>query len=154
MEKVQIRPRYQFIIAAILIVVGIIGTIISSAYFFGLSIFAFRARGPLSSIGLSRALSDIPWWAIIIAFIGLGIGYWLWKKSETSYRINPITAVAAMLLITFIAGMIINSLGWGDAWFRRGPIKHFYRPPLIEKRIEKKPHGKYLKLNQEKPYRL
>lgn len=137
-DKIKVRPRYQFIIAAVLIIIGILGTIISSAYFFGLSIFAFRARGPLSNIGITRALGDIPWWALVIALLGLGLGYWLWKKSETTYKITPSTAIVTMLIIALTAGIIINSMGWGDAWFKRGLIKKFYRPPLIEEHLQHK----------------
>lgn len=139
-EKIRIRPRYQFIVAAALIMMGILGTVLSSAYFFGLSIFAFRARGPLSSIGLTRAFGDIPWWALLLALLGLGLGYWLWKKSETPYKITPATAIITMLAITFTAGIIINSLGWGDRWFNRGFIKKFYQPPyLLEKHLNNSP---------------
>lgn len=147
-EKIRIRPRYQFIIATVLIAVGILGTIISSAYFFGLSIFAFRAKGPLSNIGLLRAVGGIPWWSLLIAVLGLGVGYWLWKKSETTYKITPMIIIITMLAITFTAGIIINSLGWGDSWFRRGPIKRFYIPPTIEKYVDKQRHGKIIRFKK------
>ena len=72
----------------LLIFLGISASIIVSVFLVSLTRFALRTHGPMGQIRLEQILSSFPWWAPVIALIGLFSGIYLLKKYDFSYRKN------------------------------------------------------------------
>jgi len=124
---VKMRPRAYFIIGALLTFAGLVSSIVVSAFLVGLMRFSLRAHGPRGAYRLDQLLVSFPWWAVILAIVGLGVGIWLVRRYDFSYKIDFKVIAAGFVLAAIVGGLIIDMIGINDALTRKGPLQRMMR---------------------------
>jgi hypothetical protein len=125
--KVKMRSRWYFVFGSIALTLGLASSAILAAFFVSLTSFSLRTHGPIASYRLQEILTSFPWWAPLLAIGGLGLGIWLLRKFDFSYKKSFILIIAALLLATILAGVTIDYLGLNDVWMKRGPMRQYWQ---------------------------
>jgi hypothetical protein len=126
-EKIKMRPKAYFILGSIITFMGLVFSIVTSVFLFGLIRFTLRAHGPMASYRFDKILSSFPLWAPALAIVGLVVGVWLLRKYDFSFKLNFKLIVAGFILAVIAGGWIIDIIGLNDALSRRGPMKGMMR---------------------------
>ncbi len=126
-DKIKMRPRIYFILGSILIFVGLVSSIVVSVFLVGLIRFSLRSHGPMASYRLDQILSSFPWWAPVLAIIGLVMGIWLLRKYDFSFKVNFKLVIVVFIVAVILGGWIVDSIGLNDTLIRRGPMKGMMR---------------------------
>lgn len=124
--KITMKPRWYFILGSLLTLVGLVSSVILAVFLTNLTIFLLRRHGPMGQWRLQQILTGFPWWAPVLALLGIISGIWLLKKYDFSYRKNFKLIIIGFLLTIFLSAFIIDNLGLNDLWSRQGPMRRFY----------------------------
>jgi magnesium-transporting ATPase (P-type) len=124
--KLKMKPKSYFILGSIITLIGLVSTVIVSAFSVGLISFSLR-HGPNSQHRFDQILANFPWWTLILAILGLTLGIWLIRQYNFSYKIKPWLIIAGFVLAIIIGGYIIDITGVNDVISRRGPMKGIMR---------------------------
>jgi hypothetical protein len=127
-EQVTMKPKWHFVLGSVLMTGGLTGLAILSIFFISVISFSFRTHGGMGSMmRYERFLTSFPWGAVVVATIGVGLGSWLLKKYDFSYKRNfPLLIISALVAILF-AGWLVNYTGLDALWMKKGPMKDFYK---------------------------
>lgn len=125
--KLKMRSKLYFIIGSILTFVGLVASTVLSTFLVGLIRFSVRSHGPMGGYRLDQILSSFPWWAPILAIVGLVVGVWLLHQYDFSYKINFKVIIAGFILAIIVGGWIVDSIGLNDVLIRRGPMQGMMR---------------------------
>lgn len=125
--RIKMRPRWMFLAGSAAMALGMIGVIILSVFFVSLTAFSLRTHGPMGAIRFEQLLQSFPWWAPILAIIGITVGAWLLKRYDVSYKTNFRLLVALFVLAIIVAGWSIDALGLDTLWIRRGLLRGVYQ---------------------------
>ncbi len=123
----KMRPKFYFVSGSILVFISLILSALSSIFLFGLIRFSLRSHGPMGGYRLQQLVDSFPWWAVILAMVGLVIGLWLLSKYDFSYKINYKILVVGFIAAVIIAGYLVDLLGLNDAFYKRGYMNRIYR---------------------------
>ena len=126
-NKISMRPRWYFLFGSIFMALGLISTIVVSIFLLSLTKFALRSHGPMGEYRLEQLMTNFPWWAPILALLGLSIGIYLLRKYDFSYKKNFLLIIIGLIAILIITVFLIDGLGLNDVWFRNGPMKGIMR---------------------------
>lgn len=126
-EKIKMRPKAYFIFGSILTFVGLVSSVVVSVFLVGLIRFSLRTHGPMASYRLDQLLSSFPWWAPVLAIVGLVAGIWLLRKYDFSFKVNFKVVIIGFILAVIVGGWIIDSVGLNDVLIRRGPMQGMMR---------------------------
>jgi hypothetical protein len=121
--KLTMRPRAYFIVGSFFMVGGLTASIVASIFFVSLTKFALRTHGPMGQYRWEQLVSSFPWWAPLLAIVGLGVGLWLLRQYDFSYKNNPWIVVGGFVVAIIIAGWIMDTTGLNEIWLRRGPMQ-------------------------------
>jgi hypothetical protein len=135
-EKIRMRPRAYFVLGSILTFVGLIASILTSVFLIGLMRFSLRSHGPMGEYRLEQLLSSFPWWAPVIAVLGLIVGIWLLRHYDFSYKIDFKVIIIGITVAIITAGWLVDMLGLNDALLRRGPMQGMMKQYLQENNIQ------------------
>lgn len=122
-EKIEMKPRIYFILGSIITLGSLIISFISTVFFLNLIKFLLRSHGPMGQIRLEQLLTSFPWWAPVLAILGLIIGIKLLKEYDFSYKNNFVTIVIGFLIVIIIGVWLIDLSGLNNIWFRQGPMR-------------------------------
>ena len=122
-EKIKMKPRTYFVIGSILTFVGLVSSVVFSVFLIGLMKFSIRSHGPMANYRFDRIMDTFPWWALILAVVGLFIGVWLIRKYDFSFKVNLKFFIIGFIFAVFIGGWIVDSMGFNEALMRRGPMR-------------------------------
>lgn len=125
--QVKMRPKWYFVAGSFAMVGGLTGLTILSVFLVSLISFSIRTHGPMGAIRYEQLLTTFPWGAVIVAIIGIGLGIWLLKKYDFSYKKNFLLIVVGFVLAILFAGWLINYAGFDATWMHRGPMREFYK---------------------------
>ena len=125
--EVKMHSRWYFVLGSLALLAGVVSSVIVATFFVSLTSFALRAHGPGGAYRLQEILASFPWWAPILALVGLGLGIWLLKKYDFSYKRNFVLIIVGLLLAILIAGIAIDYLGLNDTWMKRGPMRQYWQ---------------------------
>lgn len=143
-DKVRMRPRIYFVIGSLLTFVGLVSSIVSSIFFVGLMRFFSRAHGPMGGFRLEQILSSFPWWTPVLAVVGLGMGIWLLRSYDFSFKIDFRFLIAGFIVAVIVSGIVVDAIGLNDALFRRGPMRGMMRQYLQDRPTQDMPgSGRY-----------
>lgn len=106
---------------------GLVGIIILSTFLVSLISFSLRTHGPLGAMRFEQLISTFPWGAVVTVIISMGLGVWLMKKYDFSYKKNFPLIVIGFVLAIILAGWLINYTGLDRVWMRKGPMREFYQ---------------------------
>ncbi|MFZ4631679.1 MAG: hypothetical protein ACOYL8_00555 [Patescibacteria group bacterium] len=124
--KLKMRPKLYFIIGSVLVFVSLILSALSSVFLFGLIRFSLRSHGPMGQYRFEQLLASFPWWAVILAFLGLVIGLRLIRKYDFSYKINFKIVIVGFVAAIIIAGYLVDVIGLNDLFSRQGCMNRIY----------------------------
>lgn len=124
--KLKMRPKLYFIIGSILVFISLILSILSSIFLFGLIRFSLRSHGPMGTYRFEQLVASFPWWAVILAILGLIIGLWLIRQYDFSYKINFKIIIIGFVVAITIAGYLVDVVGLNDVFSRQGCLNRIY----------------------------
>ncbi len=124
--KLKMRPKLYFIIGSVLVFISLILSALSSVFLFGLIRFSLRSHGPMGQYRFEQLLSSFPWWAAILAVLGLIIGLWLVRKYDFSYKINFKIVIIGFVTAIIITGYLVDAIGLNDVFSRQGCMNRIY----------------------------
>lgn len=125
--KAKMKPRWYFVAGLFAIVSGLVGIAILSIFLVSVVSFSLRTHGPMGAIRYEQLLASFPWWAVIVAAIGIGFGIKLLKQYDFSYKKNFPILIGSIILAILVAGWLVDVTGLDSIWMKRGPMKEFYR---------------------------
>lgn len=128
--KIEMKPKIYFILGSIITLGSLIISFISTVFFLNLIKFLLRSHGPMGQIRLEQLLTSFPWWAPILAILGLIIGIKLLKQYDFSYKNNFIVVIISFVISIFIGVWLIDLSGLNNIWFRQGPMRGIMREYL------------------------
>jgi hypothetical protein len=134
--KIKMRPKVYFIVGSLLAFLGLVASMLISVFLVGLMRFSLRTHGPMGEYRLEQILSSFPWWAVVVAILGLVIGIWLLRRYDFSYKINFKAIVISFVVAIIVAGWVIDMIGLNDVLFRQGPRQGIMRQYLQENNIQ------------------
>lgn len=125
--KVTMKPRWYFWLGSGLAVVGLTAFSLTAVFLFNLMFFTLRRHGPMAEWRVAQIVNSFPWWALVLAIAGLGLGIWLLKKFDFSYKKNFWLVLLGFGAAIILAALLIDQLGFNELWQRRGPMRRFYQ---------------------------
>ena len=134
--EIKMRPKLYFVVGSLLTFLGLVASMLISVFFVGLIRFSLRTHGPMGEYRLDQMLSSFPWWAVVVAILGLVIGIWLLRRYDFSYKINFKVIAISFVVAIIVAGWIIDMTGLNDTLFRQGPRQGIMRQYLQENNIQ------------------
>lgn len=143
-EKIKMRPKAYFVVGSILTFVGLVSSIVVSVFLVGLIRFSLRSHGPMSSYRFDQIMSIFPWWALVLAIVGLIVGIWLLRKYDFSFKINLKVMVIAFVLAVLVGGWVIDTIGLNDILARRGPMRGIMRQ-YMQNNIQQLPNPSWVR---------
>ncbi|MBD3279626.1 MAG: hypothetical protein GF390_02850 [Candidatus Pacebacteria bacterium] len=156
--KVKMRPRWYFIIGSISLGVGAGAVIVVTSFFFNLVVFKMRTRALFGFSWLGRVplklwIEVFPWEALLVAIAGFGLGIWIVKRCEFSYRYSLIGWLLGLVALILVSGVLIDLSGFNE---RVGPrhLRPFYTQPPQERKNLKRWLDARRQLNEIKPFRI
>ena len=135
-QKIKMRPKVYFIAGSVLTFIGLVSSVVVSVFLVGLIRFSLRAHGPMASYRLDQMLSSFPWWAPVLASLGLIIGIWLLRRYDFSFKVNFKTIIIGFVLAVVVGGWVVDSIGLNDALIRRGPMRGMMRQYMQDNNIQ------------------
>jgi hypothetical protein len=111
--KVNMKPKWHFIINAILLAVGVVFAILTLLYITSFIIFALHQNGlwfapGFGGRGIRELLFDFPWLLVFVAIIFIGILQYLIKQYSFSYGKPLIYSAITIVLLVILGGLIIS----------------------------------------------
>jgi len=125
--RAKMKPKWHFVLGSLAMIGGLTGLTILAVFTISLVSFSLRTHGPMGAIHLEQLLSTFPWGAIMVSAVGIGLGIWLLKKYDFSYKKNFPLIIGGFVLAILFAGWLINYTGLDSIWMHRGPMKEFYQ---------------------------
>jgi hypothetical protein len=81
----------------------------------------------MGDIRYEQLLSNFPWWAILLAVGGMGVGIWILREYDFSYKHNFLFMVLGIVVAIFFVGWSINYFGFDGLWRERGGMRGLYQ---------------------------
>ncbi len=124
--EAKMKSKLYFFLGSTIATIGFIFLITTLVFLINLIIFSLRTHGPMGDIRFEKLISSFPWWAPVIAIIGVSFGIWILKKFDFSYKKNFIFIVTGFILAIIVAGWFIDYLGFNNL-IERGPMRDLYQ---------------------------
>lgn len=126
--EAKMKPKWHYALGSAAMISGLVGITMVLLFLVSLISFFLRTHGPMGGVmRYERLISSFPWWALIVAIIGITIGIYILKKYDFSYKKNFLLIIFSFILVIIITGLLIDFLGLGNIWFKRGPINKIYQ---------------------------
>ncbi len=112
--KVVMKPRWHFIVQAVLLIVGIVVAVLALLYLTSLIIFSLHQTGlwfapGFGLQGINELLFDLPWFLLLAGVAFIALLEYLVKKYSFAYR-KPLLYSAVGIIALVVAGGFIVSL--------------------------------------------
>jgi peptidoglycan biosynthesis protein MviN/MurJ (putative lipid II flippase) len=142
--QLKMRPKWYFVIGSILTFIGLVSSIASSVFAFGLFSFILRSNGRIfGSRRTDYLLSVFPWWLPVLAIAGTLIGVLLIRKYDFTYKIEVKKGIIIMILVVVASGFLIDILGFNDLLNRRGMMRGMFMDNGHSQQFEQKQNGPF-----------
>jgi len=125
--EIKMRPRWYFVFGSIASVVGLVSILVVTIFLVNFVFFALRTNGYMRGYRYDQIIASFPWWALILAVIGVLLGVLLLRKYDFSYKKNFLKIIFGLVIALLIAGLLINFLGINDVFLGRGMMKKIYK---------------------------
>jgi len=131
------KPRWYFVLGTSALVVGLVGLSIVLIFLVNLSVFSLRTHGPMGDIRYQQLLASFPWWIPAIMIVGLGLGIFLLKKYDFSYKKNFLLVILGFIAVILLSGIIADALGINTFLSRQGQMRRLYQQVEGQYQVEK-----------------
>lgn len=126
-KNIEIKPKAYFMLSSVILFLSLVASVIASIFLVNIIAFLLKTHGPMGQYRFEQLISSFPWWAPLLAIIGIIISIKLLKKYDFSYKVN-FFAIAALLVFAIIAaGFLIDYFNLDNAWLKRGPMQGVMR---------------------------
>ena len=125
--KIVMKPKWYFVAGSLFLIGGLIALSAGTMFLVNLTTFALRSRGPMTSWRLQTMIENFPWWAPLLAILGIFLGVTFLKKYDFSYKKNFRLIVISFILSVLVAGFLVDKVGLNDHWARKEPMMRFYQ---------------------------
>lgn len=132
-QKIQVKSKIYFLLGSVLMFISLVLAFVTTVFLISLTSFVLRAHGPMKEYRLEQMLSSFPWWAPVLAIVGIGIEIWLLRKYDFSYKRNFKVVVIGVVAVIVLAVFIIDYFKLDDIWFRHGPMRGMMRQYIENK---------------------
>jgi len=126
-QHIRMRPKMYYFLGSLLVLSSLVFSVVSSVFLVSLTRFALKTHGPIGQLRLQQLISSFPWWAPVLAAIGLIVGIWIMRKYDFSYKFNFPLLIVGFILAVVIAGWTIDYLNLDTIWFQQGPMRGIMR---------------------------
>jgi len=124
--KIGMKPKWYFVAGSLAMFSGLVGLSMGIIFLVNLSIFLIRRNGSLMPWRLQTILSTFPWWIPVVAFFGIILAIWLFKKYDFSYKKNFPLLIVTFVISVLLAGFLLDKLGLNE-YLSKGRMKRFYQ---------------------------
>jgi len=145
--KIVMKPKWYFMVGSLLLFSGLVVLSAGVMFLANITVFALRRHGPMVSWRLQMMMESFPWWAPVLAVMGIILGVRLLKKYDFSYKKNFSLIVISFVLATLLAGFLIDRLGLNDYWMRRGSMRRLYQRLELRNDVGKPSRGFNQRMN-------
>lgn len=127
--KVKMRPKWHFVLKAILIVLGMILLYLTLLYLISFMIFVVREDRPWMGPGplMVAILDGLPWFLIALALVFIGLLQHLVKKYQFGYGKPLFYLVLAIIGVVALGSLIVDASDFHRHLFERS---HMHRLPF------------------------
>lgn len=125
--QISMKPRWYFVIGAILSIAGFTAFSISAIFFTNVMLFLLRQHGPMGYIRLSNILESFSWWIPVVAVLGTVGGIFLLRRYDFSYKKNFLVIAIGFIATVIIAGIVMDRLGVNEVWSKKEIMRQFYK---------------------------
>lgn len=125
-NEISMKPRWYFIAGSLLMITGLISFSVVAVFLTNLTFFLIRRHG-LGQWRLQTILASFPLWVPILAVVGIGLGIWMLRKYEFSYKKNFWLIVAGFIVSVILTALVLDYFGLNTTWSRQGPMRRFYQ---------------------------
>lgn len=120
--QVKMRPRWQFVLRAVLIVVGIVIVLLALLFLASFTLFAMRENGllfaPLFGFrGWFSFLRSLPWVLVLLAILFVLVLEVLVRRYSFAYRRPLVYTVLGILVVVTLGGVLIFHTPLHDSIF-------------------------------------
>lgn len=126
-DDVNMRPRIYFVAGTILTLIGIFASAIVSIFLFNITNFVLRSHGPGAQYRLEQLISSFPWWAPVLAVIGIFFGLKLLSKYEFVYKRSPVVWGLGFIAAVILTTWFLDVTNIDRAWLCSSPMRGFNR---------------------------
>lgn len=127
-EKIKMRPRIFFIAGSILTFLGLVLSMVSSAFMISILHLSLREGGRMATYKLETLQSLFHWWIPVIAILGMVIGIWLLKYYEFSYKKNFLYVAIGLVLAVIISGFLLDLTKFNETMVKKGNMHDIVKP--------------------------
>jgi hypothetical protein len=111
--KVHMRPRWHFVLRAVLMIVGTVLLVLTTVYLTSFIIFTLRQTGALAAPGFRPGgylllLGSIPWVILVVAVIFLVLLGILVKKYSFGYHKPLLYTTAGIIALAVVGGILVE----------------------------------------------
>ena len=118
--RAKMKPKWHFVLGSLAMIGGLTGLTILAVFTISLVSFSLRTHGPMGAIHLEQLLSTFPWGAILVSAVGIGLGIWLLKKYDFSYKKNFHLIIIGFIISIILSIFIIDYFKMDSFMFGRG----------------------------------
>ncbi len=129
-DDIKMRPKFYFLAGSVSALIGLVLSILTSAFLISFLRFSIRAHGPMKEYRLEELLSRFSWWIPVGALVCLMMSIVLLRRYDFSYKYNFKIFVFGAVVAVVLAGLILDMAGFNDAMLRRGPMQGHMRQYL------------------------
>lgn len=125
--EIKMKPRWYFVFGSLASVAGLVSLLVVTIFLFNFAIFSLRTNGYMRGYKYNQIIASFPWWALVLAVLGVLLGVTLLKKYDFSYKKNFLTIVFGLITSLLVASLLIDFLGVNDVFVRKGMMKKMYK---------------------------
>ncbi len=128
---VKMRPKIYFVLGMLALGIGLTSTMLLGVWFVGLTSYHFRHHDPLSFVAFGQHgwiafLRTFPFIPLLLALAAIGIGIWLIRKYEVSYKHSFLGIAVAAVVAVVVTGYVIDELGVNERLATMPPMRMWY----------------------------
>ena len=140
-DHIAMKPRWYFVLGTSALVVGLVGLSIVLVFLVNLTVFSLRTHGPMGDMRYQQLLASFPWWIPLIVVVGLGLGIFLLKKYDFSYKKNFLLVILGFIAVILLSGIVADALGINTFLSRQGQMRRLYQQVENQKTFPQKGSG-------------
>ena len=127
-ERISMRPRAYFIAGSVLATLGLTLAFVSSTLLLSILHLSLREGGRRLEYRLETLQEMFHWWIPVLALVSLGIGVWLLRRYEFSYKQNFVYVALVFGVAVLAATSLLVVTGVHEALVQRGPMSELVKP--------------------------
>lgn len=140
-NHIAMKPRWYFVLGTLALISGLVGLSIVLVFLVNLTVFSLRTHGPMGDMRYQQLLASFPWWIPLIVVIGLGLGIYLLKQYDFSYKKNFLFVILGFVAAILLSGVVADALGINMFLSRQRQMRRIYQQVEHQNLVPQKGSG-------------